>query len=74
MLQFFSTRHWVFEAKNFHGLWTKHMSEEDKLLFCMDFKIISVEEYLKRASLGGRLYCIKEDLSTLKMNRFKLKV
>lgn len=64
LLQFFTTRKWIFDNSYFKGLY-KELSPEDKLKFPMNLAEIEDNEYIKRCILGGRQYCLKEPLSTL---------
>lgn len=64
LLQFFTTREWIFKSDNFLGLFDK-MDKSDKEILPLDFTLLSIEEYMKICVLGTRQYCVKEDLSTL---------
>lgn len=64
LLQFFTTREWVFNSDNFLALVEK-MDKSDREILPIDFTLMSIEEYLKLSVLGTRQYCVKEDLSTL---------
>lgn len=64
LLQFFTTREWIFDSTNFLGLITLQ-SPLDKILYPIDFDAVTVEEYMRRCILGARQYCMKEDLKTL---------
>ena len=64
VLQYFTTREWIFHNTNLLTLWGD-MSSKDKLLFPIDFLNIDVMEYIKNVILGARQYCMKENLSTL---------
>lgn len=64
LLQFFTTRQWVFESGKFLQLY-KDLTSYEKTQFPMDFFHHSVDEYLEDCIKGARQYCMKEDPSTL---------
>ncbi|XP_076748801.1 putative fatty acyl-CoA reductase CG5065 [Xylocopa sonorina] len=64
VLQYFTTREWIFHNTNMLIVWGE-MSPRDKEIFPMDFLSIDILEYMKDIILGARQYCMKEDLSTL---------
>ncbi|XP_018335470.1 putative fatty acyl-CoA reductase CG5065 isoform X2 [Agrilus planipennis] len=64
LLQFFTTREWIFDSTNFLAL-AGERTPEDKKAFLIDFNIMTPEEYMKLSVLGTRQYCMKEDLSTI---------
>ncbi|XP_076230862.1 putative fatty acyl-CoA reductase CG5065 [Calliopsis andreniformis] len=64
VLQYFTTREWIFHNTNLLIMWGE-MSPEDKQVFSLDFLRIDDMEYMKRCILGARQYCMKENLSTL---------
>ncbi|KAB0796000.1 hypothetical protein PPYR_10061 [Photinus pyralis] len=64
LLQFFTTRDWSFESKNFFAL-TTDITPVERKLYSMDFEIIPIYEYLTVCVLGARQYIMKEDLSTI---------
>lgn len=64
LLQFFTTREWVFNSDNFLAL-PEMMDKSDKEILPLDFTQMTIEEYMKVCVLGTRQYCVKEDLSTL---------
>nr|CAI5864319.1 unnamed protein product [Callosobruchus analis] len=72
LLEFFSTREWNFKSERFVAI-PDQLSDKDKKEFPMN-EIIPLEEYLTRALLGTRQYCLKEDLSTLPRCRRNLKI
>ncbi|KAJ8970991.1 hypothetical protein NQ317_016773, partial [Molorchus minor] len=73
LLQFFSTREWIFKSEKFLAL-KDYLTEEDKEIFVMsDFHKIPLKEYLVRGLLGTRQYCLHEDLSSLPRCRQKQK-
>lgn len=64
LLQFFTTREWIFKSEKFVALYYE-MSGADKELLPVDFTALPIEEYMLTCVLGTRQYCVKEDLSTL---------
>lgn len=64
VLQYFTTREWIFHNTNLLTM-TNEMTAQDKELFPIDFLVIDIMIYLKHCMLGARQYCMKEDLSTL---------
>ncbi|XP_012062228.1 PREDICTED: putative fatty acyl-CoA reductase CG8306, partial [Atta cephalotes] len=64
VLQYFTTREWVFYNDKLIDLF-QELSTEDQFLFNILIYDIDIDEYLKNIILGTRQYCMKEDLSTL---------
>ena len=64
VLQYFTTREWVFYNDKLIALF-QELSTEDQFLFNILIYDIDIDEYLKNVILGTRQYCMKEDLSTL---------
>jgi len=64
VLQYFTTREWVFYNDKLIDLF-QELSTEDQFLFNILIYDIDIDEYLKNVILGTRQYCMKEDLSTL---------
>lgn len=64
VLQYFTTREWVFHNTNLLIMWGE-MSPKDKEIFPVDFLLIDVEDYMKNCILGARQYCMKENLSSI---------
>ncbi|KAK1116985.1 hypothetical protein K0M31_017034 [Melipona bicolor] len=64
VLQYFTTREWVFHNTNLLIMWGE-MSPKDKKIFPIDFLSIDDTAYIKTCILGARQYCMKENLSTL---------
>nr|CAD7268996.1 unnamed protein product [Timema shepardi]CAD7580630.1 unnamed protein product [Timema californicum] len=73
LLQYFTTRRWVFHSSKFLAL-GEDGNRVDKDLFSIDFSQVIEEQYLKDCLLGGRQYCMKEPLSSLPRCRRILKV
>lgn len=72
LLQFFSTREWIFKSEKFLGI-VNYLTEADQELFPMT-KLRPLEEYMLNSILGVRQYCLKEDLSSLPRCRRKQKL
>lgn len=75
VLQYFTTRDWIFHNTNLLNLWNE-MSTQDKKLFSFDFVLLasSDDEYIKKVILGARQYCMKEKLETLQRARIHQKM
>lgn len=71
VLQFFTTRNWIFKSDKFKEMYRK-LSPEEKVIFNMNTEEVEVTEYLKTVILGGRQYCLKEPLETLPKARKQL--
>ncbi|GAB0100342.1 Fatty acyl-CoA reductase [Sergentomyia squamirostris] len=72
VLQFFTTRQWIFRSENFQVLSSK-LNPKDGKTFSLDMDSVDNGEYLKKCILGGRQYCLKEPLTTLPKARMQLK-
>lgn len=68
MLQYFTTRNWVFHNQSLYVLHNEMMPTDQKIFPTMAFDV-DVMEYFKNIILGTRQYCMKEDLSTLPQAR-----
>jgi len=64
VLQYFTTREWVFYNDKIIELDNK-LTSIDKEIFKIIIYDIDINEYFKNIILGARQYCMKEDLSTL---------
>lgn len=73
VLQYFTTRRWNFNSDNFKAVFKK-LSPEEQQIFYMDTAEVDIISYLKSIMLGGRMYCLKEPMSTMKKARFHLKM
>ncbi|CAD7076620.1 unnamed protein product [Hermetia illucens] len=73
LLQFFTMHSWDFKSENYERLF-KNLGPKDRKIFSMDMDAADDKEYLKRAILGGRLYIMKEPLSTLPRARLQLRI
>ncbi|XP_046466382.1 putative fatty acyl-CoA reductase CG5065 isoform X1 [Neodiprion pinetum] len=73
VLQYFTTREWIFHNTNLINL-SNEMSPKDKELFPIDFYNIEIVTYMTDVVLGARQYCMKEKLDTLPRARRHLKM
>lgn len=73
LLQFFTVRQWLFNSQNFLDL-ENEMSDVDKQIFNINFRVMQIDEYMLLSVLGARQYLMKEDLSTIPRCRRKQKV
>ncbi|KAF7381034.1 hypothetical protein HZH68_015909 [Vespula germanica] len=73
LLQYFTTREWIFHNTNLLILWGD-MSPKDKELFQLDTANVDVLNYIKFIILGARQYCMKEDLSSLPRARIHQRI
>lgn len=73
VLQYFTTRDWIFHNDQLMKLW-EDMDPRDKKIFSIDFFAVEEAEYIKNIILGARVYCMKEKLETLPRARFHLKM
>lgn len=64
VLQYFTTREWLFHNRNFLLL-GEEMSPKDRELFPVDFMDIEIIKYMIIIVLGARQYCMKEKLDSL---------
>jgi len=64
VLQYFTTREWVFYNDKIIEL-NNNLTPIDKKIFQIIIYDIDINEYFKNIILGARQYCMKEDLSTL---------
>lgn len=71
VLQFFTTREWIFTSDNFKAIFNK-LSAEEKIIFNMNTEEVDEVEYLTNCILGGRQYCLKESPSTIPRSRIHL--
>lgn len=73
VLQYFTTRDWVFHNTNMLIMWGD-MCPKDKEIFILDLMNIDVISYMRDIILGARQYCMKEDLSTLPRARIHQRI
>lgn len=64
VLQYFTTREWVFYNDKIIKIFNE-LSPSDKKIFPTVIYDIDIDDYFKDIILGARQYCMKEDLSTL---------
>lgn len=64
VLQYFTTRQWIFSNDNVRRLRDK-INPKERDIFYIDNVEVNVEEYMKDIILGARQYVMKEPLSTL---------
>ncbi|XP_059055271.1 putative fatty acyl-CoA reductase CG5065 [Achroia grisella] len=68
VLQYFTMRPWTFPCPNYDALQTK-LNDEEKVIFNMDHRTSDREEYMRKCIEGGRVYCLKEDITKMSRNR-----
>lgn len=73
VLQFFTTREWVFKSDNFQAIYNKLKPEEQKI-FNMNTEEVDETEYLTNCILGGRQYCLKESPKTIPRSRIFMRM
>jgi len=64
VLQYFTTKEWVFYNDKLIEL-QNGLSPIEKKIFQFLIYDMKISEYIKNSILGARQYCMKEDLSTL---------
>lgn len=72
MLQYYTTRPWVFHNDKLKKLYGG-LNETDKRLFSIDWNSFNADEYMLNFVLGVRKYCVHEDLDTLPKARRTLR-
>ncbi|XP_046383094.1 putative fatty acyl-CoA reductase CG5065 [Ischnura elegans] len=72
ILQYYTTKEWVFENTNFLSLW-KDMTSQDKNIFPIDMTAVDWNPYIRGTVLGTRQFCLHEDLSTIPKARKHLR-
>lgn len=65
---------WNFNSQKFQEVYAGLTSEEQEMFLMDTRKIPDKREYIKNMLLGGRVYCMKEPLSTLPKARMQLKM
>jgi len=70
VISYFSTRCWKFENKNVQTLW-EDLNETDKAVFPFSISKLDWNYFFEMATLGMRMYLIKDDISTLPQARKK---
>ncbi|KAG5685053.1 hypothetical protein PVAND_014255 [Polypedilum vanderplanki] len=64
VLACFTMNNWNFKSKNFEDL-IKIQSKEEYEMFFIDSKKIDVKSASRQAIIGGRVYCLKDPMSTI---------
>jgi fatty acyl-CoA reductase len=72
MLQYYTTRQWIFKNDNLKAL-PQSLTGKDRETFYTDTKIVNWNEYIRQIVLGTRQYCLKEDPATLPKARRHMK-
>nr|CAD7450123.1 unnamed protein product [Timema bartmani] len=72
MLQYYTTKKFVFLNENLHAL-KRSMTLEDQSIFYMNVNELDWVSYTKTMLLGTREYCLKEDPSTLPYARIHMR-
>jgi len=73
VLQYFTTREWKFQCSNFLALRTQ-LNPTDKKIFAMNCEDMDDVDFIQKAVLGARQYCLKEPLSSLPRCRRNIKM
>jgi fatty acyl-CoA reductase len=73
LLQYFTTREWIFGSSNFWAL-RKQLNPTDGEMFFLNPEDIDDDEFIANTVLGARQYCLKEPLSSLPRCRRNLKM
>lgn len=73
VLQYFTTREWIFCNDKFISM-RDSMNPVDKKIFSIDFEKVETTPYLTDCVLGARMYLMKEDPSSLPRCRRNLKI
>jgi fatty acyl-CoA reductase len=73
VLQYFTTREWKFQCSNFLALRTQ-LNPTDKKIFAMNCEDMDDVDFIQKAVLGARQYCLKEPLSSLPRCRRNIKI
>ena len=73
LLQYFTTRKWIFKINNFRAL-SEKLIGTDQDSFTMDCDKINLPTYMRDSLLGARVFCMKEDLSSLPRCRRNIKM
>ncbi|CRL03600.1 CLUMA_CG016511, isoform A, partial [Clunio marinus] len=73
MLQYFTMRKWDFRMEQFDFL-REGLTADENQIFPTEVEKFDHENYLKNCILGGRMFCLKEPLSTLPKSRVQLRI
>lgn len=71
ILEYFSTREWIFSNQNVQSLWNS-LNNDDKALFPFDIKNMHWEEYLDTYHKGIMTFLLKEGQDKLPVARKRL--
>lgn len=73
VLQYFTTKEWVFHSDNLKLL-KRSMTEHDKQMFPINTDGFDLNEYLTNCVLGARHFLMKEDPKSLPRQRIMIKL
>lgn len=73
VLQYFTTRKWNFDWSRYGAIY-KGLTPDEKIMFDMETEKIDTAIYMKKLLMGGRVYCMKEPLSSLPKARIQMKM
>ncbi|XP_023938703.1 putative fatty acyl-CoA reductase CG5065 [Bicyclus anynana] len=68
VLQYFTMRPWSFPCPNYDGIQSK-LNKEEQVIFNTDSTSADREKYMQQCIDGGRIYCLKENISKIPINR-----
>lgn len=68
VLQYFTMRPWTFPCPNFDSIQSK-LDKEEQVIFNTDLTTADRDAYLQQCIEGGRIFCLKEDPSKIRINR-----
>jgi fatty acyl-CoA reductase len=72
MIEYFNLRQWNFQSENVRIL-LEEMSQNDKLNFQFDLRMIVWKDFVEKYTLGIRRFLFKQDPSTIESSRKKMK-
>lgn len=76
VLNFFTMRNWVFRSEKFQAI-NKELSPEEYKMFFIDTESVPdsfEDQFLRNCLLGGRLYLLKEPLTTIPKARIQMRM
>ncbi|XP_070500579.1 putative fatty acyl-CoA reductase CG5065 [Chironomus tepperi] len=73
VLKCFTMNNWNFRSNNFRDL-VEIQSKEEYDMFFVDSRQIDSEQMVRQAIIGGRVYCLKDPLSTVPKAKRLLKI
>ncbi|XP_068632683.1 putative fatty acyl-CoA reductase CG5065 [Battus philenor] len=68
VLQYFTTRPWIFSCSNFDSIHEK-LNDEERIIYNTDLSSVDRVKYLESCVEGGRIFCFKEDPAKIPYNR-----